>query len=102
MVICLLYLSFCRWNPFLESLIPMRGGKKGARKGRERVLVENEDDIIARNMMVYSCGFFPIHRNEKRKRREDMKNQRRNRKKKLVLPILTLLPMPMNRMKSLS
>ena len=30
----------------------MRGGKKGSRKGRERVLVENEDDIIARNMMV--------------------------------------------------
>ena len=30
----------------------MRGGKKGSHKGRERVLAENEDDIIARNMMV--------------------------------------------------
>ena len=30
----------------------MRGGKRGAHKGRERVLAENEDDIIARNMMV--------------------------------------------------
>lgn len=30
----------------------MRGGKRGSHKGRERILVENEDDIIARNMMV--------------------------------------------------
>lgn len=30
----------------------MRGGKRGQHKGRERVLAENEDDIIARNMMV--------------------------------------------------
>jgi hypothetical protein len=30
----------------------MRGGKRGSHKGRERVLAENEDDIIARNMMV--------------------------------------------------
>ena len=28
-----------------NNLIIMRGGKKGSRKGRERVLVENEDDI---------------------------------------------------------
>ena len=30
----------------------MRGGKRGSHKGRERILAENEDDIIARNMMV--------------------------------------------------
>lgn len=30
----------------------MRDGKRGSHKGRERILVENEDDIIARNMMV--------------------------------------------------
>lgn len=36
----------------------MRGGKKGSHKGRERILVENEDDIIARNMMVGCfCAF---------------------------------------------
>ncbi|OAO15253.1 hypothetical protein AV274_3030 [Blastocystis sp. ATCC 50177/Nand II] len=39
----------------------MRGGKRGQHKGRERVLAENEDDIIARNMM---------EREEKKKRRD--------------------------------
>lgn len=30
----------------------MRGGKRGSQRGRERVFAENEEDIIARNMMV--------------------------------------------------
>ena len=31
----------------------MRGGKRGSQRGRERVFAENEEDIIARNMMVF-------------------------------------------------
>ena len=42
-------LVFCGHNIFNNN---MRGGKRGSHKGRERVLAENEDDIIARNMMV--------------------------------------------------
>ena len=30
----------------------MRGGKRGSQRGKERVFAENEEDIIARNMMV--------------------------------------------------
>lgn len=42
-------LVFCGHYIFHNN---MRGGKRGSHKGRERVLAENEDDIIARNMMV--------------------------------------------------
>lgn len=47
----------------------MRGGKRGAHKGRERVLAENEDDIIARNMMVDNILMWSLQEREERKRR---------------------------------
>lgn len=75
----------------------MRDNKRGAKKGRERVLVENEDDIIARNMMVMICGHSVNNRKEMRRKREEMKNPKKNMKKNQVLPILLMLT---NQMKS--
>lgn len=75
----------------------MRGGKRGARKGRERVLVENEDDIIARNMMVCVLGVLIICRKEMKEEREEMKNPKRKARKRATIPILLTL---MNRMKN--
>lgn len=69
----------------------MRGGKRGARKGRERVLVENEDDIIARNMMVCITSICFIERSVKRERREEMTILKRKAKKKVVILILLML-----------
>ena len=50
---CFHVITFC-----FTRLIKMRGGKRGSHKGRERILVENEEDIIARNMMV--CRFHEV------------------------------------------
>ena len=36
----------------------MRGGKRGSQRGKERVFAENEEDIIARNMMVFLSHSF--------------------------------------------
>lgn len=54
----------------------MRGGKKGSHKGRERVLAENEDDIIARNMMVRVIQSVD-GRNERRRRSAVRRSPRR-------------------------
>lgn len=69
----------------------MRDNKRGAKKGRERVLVENEDDIIARNMMVMINGYSNYYRKGMRRKREEMRNLKRNLKKNLVLPVLLML-----------
>ena len=49
----------------------MRGGKRGQHKGRERVLAENEDDIIARNMMVRVLQNNDGQEREEKKKRRD-------------------------------
>ena len=76
----------------------MRGGKKGSRKGRERVLVENEDDIIARNMMVRVLVYLLILRKEKKRREIEEMMMKKNLKK---IRILTIPLMLMSLMKSL-
>ena len=76
----------------------MRGGKKGSRKGRERVLVENEDDIIARNMMVRVLVYLLILRKEKKREETEERKRKRKRKNNRILTIPLML---MSLMKSL-
>ena len=67
----------------------MRGGKKGSHKGRERVLAENEDDIIARNMMV-GANQDVEGRRERRRRSAARKSPRRvatNRSRASPMPM---------------
>ena len=58
----------------------MRGGKRGSHKGRERVLAENEDDIIARNMMVEEMSYNDCRKEKRRKSDKVMTKKKRHRK----------------------
>ena len=77
-------------NNVQTNRINMRDGKRGARKGRERVLVENEDDIIARNMMVCESSICFIERNVKKEEGEKMRNPKRKVKRKAPIRILRM------------